>query len=81
MSKRGRNFFDNYVRAQFTHPVLRGLGMQSHVHNLIHEARAAGISKGEIEQEVGPILQALWVAKMPDLFGLKDNDADGSAKV
>lgn len=85
MSQRGRQFFEQYVREQLLHPVLRGLGLQSHVHNLLHEARSAGITKAAIEEEVGPILQALWVAKnkaeMPDLFPFKDRDADGSAKV
>jgi hypothetical protein len=59
MSERGRNLFDRYVREMLRHPVLAGLGLQSHIHNLLADARDSKISRGEIEEEVGPLMQAL----------------------
>lgn len=63
MSQRGRDLFEKYVREQFNHAVLRGLGVQSHVHNLLYEAKTAGISAAEIEEDVGPLVHALWLAQ------------------
>lgn len=82
MSIRGRNLFNKYVREQLSYPVLRGLGVQSHVHNLLYEARAVGIPPAEIEEEVGPLLSAVWVAKTrqeaPELAPPTDPEEKGS---
>jgi hypothetical protein len=59
MSQRGRNLFDRYVREMLRHPMLAGFGVQSHVYNLLSEARDAQISRAEIEDEAGPLIQAL----------------------
>jgi hypothetical protein len=66
MSQRGRALFDSYVRGQLKHPVLGGISIQSHVHNLLYEARRAGISAAELEEEVGPLMQALSLARTRD---------------
>jgi hypothetical protein len=80
MSQRGRKLFDKYVREVLKHPTLAGIGIQSHVHNLLHEAKSARIPISEIEEEVGPLVQAVSAAKFQDevnqLYPLdqKDND-------
>ena len=72
MSQRGRNFFDRYVREMLRHPMLAGLGLQSHVHNLLSEARDAQLSRAEIEDEVGPLIEALANQLRRDESGRQD---------
>lgn len=83
MSQRGRNVFDRYVREMLKHPMLAGLGLQSHVHNLLSEARDARISRAEIEDETGPLMQALANEMGSDgtgrQFSSNREDKDGPA--
>lgn len=69
VSQRGRNLFDKYVREMLRHPMLTGLSLQSHVHNLLSEARDAEIGRGEMEEEVGPLMQALSSEKARQEIG------------
>lgn len=80
MSQRGRDLFERYVREMLRHPMLAGFGVQSHVHNLLSEARDVRISRAEIEDETGPLLQALTNEMHREETGRQsqpDQDEDG----
>ena len=63
MSARGRKFFDGYVSASLNDPLLKDLGVVTHVFNLTSGARAQQISPSEMVEEVGPLADALVARK------------------
>lgn len=66
MSLRGRDVFDAYVARHLNQPGMAGIGIGSHVFNLISSAGSARIAIEEITEEVGPIARALQGARKPD---------------
>lgn len=63
MSARGREMFDRYVADYLNQPLTTALSLQSHVHTLLSHCREAGISRDEIIEEVGEIIDALTTAR------------------
>ncbi|YBV97115.1 hypothetical protein M1D80_09525 [Phyllobacteriaceae bacterium JZ32] len=62
MSLRGRRLFELYVANYLNHPLLAGVGLDSHAFALAGQARAQAIPMHEVTDEVGPLLTALAAA-------------------
>jgi hypothetical protein len=59
MSKRGREFYDEYIGSSLCNPDLADLPPESHAENLAGGADDAGIPLSEVVEEVGPLAPAL----------------------
>ncbi len=62
MSKRGREFYEEYVANSLSNPNLADLQPESHADNLIGAADEVSIPLSEIIEEVGPLAEALALA-------------------